>query len=30
MLHGFIKKTQQIPRAELEKAYKYLAEAKRK
>jgi phage-related protein len=28
MLHGFIKKTQQIPNVELERAYKFLAEAK--
>ena len=30
MLHGFIKKTQQFPRAELNKAYRCLAEAKLK
>ena len=30
MLHGFIKKTQQIPHFELERAYKFLAEAKLK
>jgi phage-related protein len=30
MLHGFVKKTQQIPHAQLEKAYKCLTEAKLK